>query len=1054
MTPTLLRSRGRVKNGLTLGLCLAASLPALAAEPAAAPAPAVEIDSSTFGGLEARPIGPAVTSGRIAAIDAAAGGASGEAVTVFIGTASGGVWRSKDNGITFRAVFDENLQSIGAVRIDPRDPKTVWVGTGESWTRNSVSVGDGVYKSTDGGDTWTNMGLKDSEHIARIRVSPADSNTAWVCATGHLWNGNEERGVFKTADGGKTWKKVLYVNADTGCSDLDVDPQDGRILYAGMWQFRRGPASFSSGGAGSGLYKSTDGGDSWRKAESGLPAGAKGRIAIAVAPARPSVVYALVESRDTALYRSDNTGETWERVNSSFNVQVRPFYFAHIVVDPVDFNTVYKPGLSLTLSTDGGRTFNSSFGPGGGSVHGDMHALWINPKDHQQLFLGTDGGTYASTDHGSHWRHLLSLPVAQFYHVSYDMDEPYNVYGGLQDNGSWAGPSRGTGGILNKDWRNVGTGDGFYAFRDPKDPDFVYSEYQGGKLSRLQLSTGENRSIQPLPVENEPEFRYNWNTAVHLSPNEPGTLYVGSQFLFRSRDHGESWEKISPDLTTNDKQLQQQLSSGGLTVDNSAAENNTTIYTISESPKNPRVIWVGTDDGNLQLTRDGGATWTNLAKSLPDVPARTWVSTVEAGHFDDATAYVTLDGHATGDMKTYVFKTTDSGKTWKPLMTATLSGYAHVIREDLVNPDLLFLGTEKGLFISIDGGARWARFTGNFPPVAVRDVAIHPRESDLLIATHGRGMYILDDITPLRKLTRDVLEQDVVFLPSRPSELVIPSSVQDFPGDDEYVGPNPPEAAAIAYYLKKRHLVGDLKLEVYDDKGKLVTTLPGGKRRGINRVRWPMRLKPPKMPGGNSVVQEQFSFFGPRVAGGTYTVKLIKGSQTLSSQVVLLPDPRSKHSAADRALQLQSAMTAYAMLERLTWVDDAATGARDALRERSEKLAKGDALRKQTEKLAAELDAFHATLVATGEGGWLSGEEQLREKLGSLYGGINGYEGRPTKSQLDQLRVLGARLDKAVARLQEVDKKDLPAVNKALAGRKLEPVIVPAFEDWRKKQTS
>jgi len=1030
----------RMLRILSVGLLAAAG---------AAAQPGLEIDASTFGGLEARPMGPAVTSGRIAAIDAGFA-APGAPLTLFIGSAGGGVWRSKDGGLTFRPVFDEHDQSIGAVRVDPRDPNIVWVGTGESWTRNSVSAGDGVYKSTDGGDTWTKMGLADSEHIARIRVSPSDSNTVWVCATGQLWNANEERGVFKTADGGKTWKKVLFVNADTGCSDLDVDPQDSRILYAGMWQFRRGPSFFSSGGPGSGLYKSTDGGETWRQLESGLAAGAKGRIAVAVAPSRPSVVYALVESKDTALYRSDNTGETWQRVNSSFNVQARPFYFANLVVDPADFDTVYKPGLSLTVSSDGGRTFNSSLGFSG--PHSDHHALWINPKNTLELFLGTDGGTYTSMDRGTHWRHLQALPVAQFYHVSYDMDVPYNVYGGLQDNGSWAAPSRGTGGIMNKDWRNIGFGDGFWAFRDPEDPDFVYSEYQGGKLSRLQLSTGESRQIQPLPLDGEPELRYNWNTPVALSPNDRGTLYIGAQNLFRSRDHGESWQKISPDLTTNDQQLQRQITSGGLTVDNSSAENHTTIFTIAESPKNAQVLWAGTDDGNLQVTRDGGAHWTNVARNLPGVPPRTWVSTVEAGHFAAGTAYATLDGHATGDMKTYVFKTTDYGQTWKPLATDALAGWAHVIREDLVNPDLLFLGTESGLFLTLDGGARWARFTGNFPPVAVRDIAIHPRESDLLLATHGRGIYILDDITPLRKLTRDVLEQEVAFLPSRPAQLAIPSSAQDFPGDDEFVGTNPPEAAAINYYLKKRHLVGDLKLEVYDSKGALLTTLPAGKRRGINRVPWPMRLKAPRMPGGSSVVQEPYSFLGPRVPAGTYTVKLIKGDQTLTSQVVLVPDPRSRHSAPDRTLQATSALAAYALLEKLTWTDEAATALRDALRNRAEKLPATSPLRRRAEKLAGDLAALHATLVATAEGGWLSGEEQLREKLGSLYGGINGYEGRPTKSQLDQLRVLGARLDRAADRLGSLAAAELPAVNQGLSESKLEPVALLTFEEWQKKK--
>ncbi|HYN20404.1 MAG TPA: glycosyl hydrolase, partial [Thermoanaerobaculia bacterium] len=589
--------------------------------------------------------------------------------------------------------------------------------------------------------------------------------------------------------------------------------------YAGMWQFRRGASYFSSGGPGSGLYKSTDGGETWKKVEAGLPKSDKGRIAVRIAPSRPATVYALVESKNTALYRSDDTGESWKEMNSSFNIQVRPFYFSHLTIDPNDHNTIYKPGLTLTVSTDGGKTFTQPFGQGGGSMHGDLHDLWINPRDSQDLVVGTDGGIYISSDKGAHWRHVKSLPVSQFYRVSADMDWPYNVYGGLQDNGSWSARSRGPAGVQNRDWRSIGFGDGFYAFRDPTDPDVVYVEYQGGKISRGRLSTGESRDIQPLPLAGDPEYRFNWNTPIHLSPNEPGTIYIGSQFLFRSRDKGESWEKISPDLTTNDPKRQQQLQSGGITVDNSSAENHTTIYSIAESPKNRDVIWVGTDDGYVQVTRDGGKSWTNVTKNLPGVPANTWVSHVEPGRSDEAAAFVTLDGHTTGDMKTYVFETTDFGQTWKPLMTDSLAGYAHVVRQDLENPDLLFLGTELGLYISVDGGASWARYAGgNFPKVAVRDMVIHPRDSDLILATHGRGVYILDDITPLRSLKREVLEQEVAFLPSRPSPMVIPSAVQEFPGDEEYVGRSPEEAAFVTYYLKKRHIVGDLKVEVYDEK--------------------------------------------------------------------------------------------------------------------------------------------------------------------------------------------------------------------------------------------
>jgi len=1020
----------------------------------AARAQPVDVDESTFGGLSARALGPATTGGRIAAIEAV----PDSPLTIYIGTAGGGVWKSVDGGLSYKPIFDEHNPSIGALALDPKNPKTLWVGTGESWTRNSVSVGDGVYKTTNGGDSWEKMGLADSEHIARIAVHPADGNTVWVCATGHLWDGNEERGVYKTTDGGKSFKRTLFVNADTGCSDLAVDPQDPRIVYAGMWQFRRFPWAFRSGGAGSGLYKSTDGGDTWRAVKTGLPAGDKGRIAVAIAPSRPAVVYALVEAKETALYRSEDVGESWTPVNTSFNVQVRPFYFARLVVDPADYNYVYKPGLTLTISTDGGKSFSSPFAGGFnfGGVHGDHHALWINPKNPQELLLGTDGGVYASADRGHHWRHAKALPVAQFYHVSYDMEWPYNLFGGLQDNGSWMGPSRGIGAIFNRNWRNVGGGDGFYAFRDPYEKDFVYSESQGGNVERRRLSTGESKDIKPLPGAGEKELRFNWNTPIHLSPSTPGTLYIGAQFLFRSRDRGDSWERISPDLTTNDPKKQGQLLSGGLSIDNSSAENHTTIYSIAESPKNPDLLWVGTDDGNLQVTRDGGKSWTNVAGNVAGttgLPKGTWVSTVEPGRFDEATAFATFDGHQMGDKKTYVYKTTDYGKSWTPITGKGLAGYAHVVRQDLVNPDLLFVGTESGLFVSIDGGARWARFSGNLPPVAVRDLAIHPRESDLLIATHGRGLYVVDDITPLRRLTQKVLDTDAALLPGRPAVMVIPGAEQEFVSDEEFVGFNPDEAAAITYYLKKRHLFGDLKAEIYDAQGKLISTIPGSKRKGLNRIEWPMRLPPPKIAGANSIIEQQGAFFGPRVPAGTYTVKLIRGSETLTGQVELVPDPRSPHSAADRALQQKTAMELYGMLERQTYLAEVSLTAQQQAQKVAAGLPAKDRLRQQVETVGGRLETFHKKMVATGEAGWLAGEVQLREKLATLYGAVNGYEGRPSKSQIDQETVLTDELGRAEKELGNLVDHDVAAVNRDLAGRKLPPVAVPSLEEWKKKDS-
>src|SRR5208337_2186584 len=665
----------------------------------------VTLDSDTLSGLPIRAIGPAAMGGRIADITAAH---EGLRLTIYVGSASGGVWKSVDGGTTFKPIFDKQpTQSIGAVAIDPSNPQTVWVGTGESWVRNSVSVGTGVYRTRDGGENWEAMGLPDSEHISRIIVHPRDSNTVYACALGHLWNANLERGVFKTTDGGKTWNKLLYRNDSTGCAEMAMDPQDPGVLYAAMWDVRREPHNFRSGGPGSGLFKSTDSGATWHELRKGLPQGDLGRIGIAVAPSNRARVYAVVEAKNhTALFRSDDAGESWAEVNNSFNVSGRPFYFARLVADPKNPDRVYKPGFVLTVSEDGGKSFSAAFSTSESfseAVHSDHHALWIDPDNPDQMVEGTDGGVYQSLDRASHWRFLSNLPVSQFYHVSADMADPYNVYGGLQDNGTWMGPSRAADGIGSRHWRNIGMGDGFWAFSDPADSDYAYAEYQGGMIARFRKSTGESKDVKPLPRSGEPEFRFNWNAPIHMSANHPGTIYLGGQFLFRSRDHGESWDRISPDLTTNDPARQHQEMSGGLTIDNSDAEKFETIYTISESPKNGEVIWVGTDDGNVQVTRDGGKHWTNVAKNIPGLPAGTWVSTIEASHFDPAVAYATFDGHATGDMKTYVYQTKDYGQTWTSLSTSDLSGYAHVVRQDLVNANLLFVGTGSGFFFRLTG---------------------------------------------------------------------------------------------------------------------------------------------------------------------------------------------------------------------------------------------------------------------------------------------------------------------------------------------------------------
>jgi photosystem II stability/assembly factor-like uncharacterized protein len=1002
--------------------------PALGALCLALAAPAwgqIEIDSHTFGGLEARSIGPAVMSGRVAALDAT----STDPVTVYVGAASGGVWKSDDGAVTFRPVFDEHIQSIGAVEIDPSDSETVWVGTGESWVRNSVSIGDGVYRSTDGGESWERMGLEDSERIARIAVDPTDSDVVWVCATGHLWDANEERGVFKTTDGGESWEKVLSVDADTGCSDLALDPQEPDIAYAGLWQFRRRPWTFTSGGPGSGLYKTVDGGESWTELEEGLPRGSKGRIAVAVAPSRPNRVYGVVEAEEkTALYRSDDAGASWVEVNSSMNVAVRPFYFATVVVDPTDHDRVYKPGLSLGVSTDGGRSVSGIFGGFGGSVHSDHHALWINPGNPHEMLLGTDGGLYQSFDRGSSWRAVKSLPLSQFYEVAHDTEWPYNVYGGLQDNGSWMGPSRASGGIANAAWRNVGFGDGFHVYPDPSEANIVFAEYQGGQILRFHRDTGQVKVIKPYPGDGEEDFRCNWNTAMHPSPSRPGTLYVGCQVLFRSSDRGESWERISPDLSSDDPEKQRQKESGGLTIDNSTAENHTTIYTISESPLDGDVLWVGTDDGNVQLTRDGGASWENLVGNVPDLPERTWVSFIDASPHHPGTAWVTFDGHRTGDMAAYVYRTSDFGATWSPV-AGEIAGYAHVVRQDPVNPDLLFVGTELGLWISLDAGDHWARFTGNLPPVAVRDLDVHPVEHDLIVGTHGRGIYILDDLTPLRAVTRETLGASLAVLPSRPAVQFLTGQTWPFNGDEEFVGRDLGEVASVFFYQEKRHIFGDMRVEIYDSDDALIATLPAGKRKGMNRVDWPMRLEAPKIPPATSLT---FAFIGPRVPEGTYRYRIVKGKESQEGTLELAADPRSPYSAEDRRVQQETALELYDALETLTYLVDALIDLRDQAGARAGEAGGRAAAR--LEAYAEEVDALRASLVSTSAAGWLSGDEKLREKLTDVFGAVAGYDGRPTDSQLGQTAKLVREVTAARERFDRVTSSErLADVSRGLA---------------------
>lgn len=1026
---------------------LLAAAPALAA-PAATPA----ADSASVSGLGIRNIGSAQMSGRIAAL--AARPEKDGKVTLFVGAASGGIWKSDDGGSSFRPVFDKQpVQSIGALALDPTNKDVVWAGTGESWTRNSVSIGNGVYKSTDGGETWTNMGLPGTERITRILVHPKDGNIVYVCAPGPLWSDSPDRGLYKTTDGGKTWSLILKgANLSTGCGSVAMDPSNPDRLIAGTWDFRRKGWTFRSGGegpdaaSGSRLMETRDGGRTWAELSSdsakGLPKQPWGRIEVSFAPSQPNRLYAFVENVRPALFVSDDGGKNWEERDRSQGMVWRPFYFSKIVVDPLDANRLFKMGYSMIVSEDGGKSFANS----AGRSHGDWHDVWINPTNTKHLIGADDGGLWISDDGGNKWRHSLNLPLSQFYHVSVDDRDPYQVYGGLQDNSTWVGDQEYPGGITNSRWENLYGGDGFWAFSDPADPDYVYVEYQGGTLSRVNRKTLQARLIQPAAGYKE-KLRYNWNTPLHLSPHEKGTLYIGAQYLFRTRDQGTTWERISPDLTTNDPLKQKQEQSGGITVDNSAAEMHTTIYSISESPKVAGQIWVGTDDGNVQLTRDGGKNWTNVTKNLK-LPKDSWISWVEASRHDAGTAYVAVDRHTVGDMAPYLFRTTDYGKSWTPLMgpkTAGVRGYAHVVREDRVNPNILFVGTEFGLYASLDGGKSWAQFKpGNFPDVAVRDIAIQEREDDLVLATHGRGIWVIDDVSPLRALTADKLAANAVLLPGAPVQQRIQGNGGWAEGDTVYAGENPPGGAVITYYQKARHVIGRMKLEVLDSEGKVVETLPASKRRGLNRVVWSMRTKPPKVPPAASLAFN--STQGQRILPGNYTVRLTKGDEVSTVPLVIGLDRRATFTAADRAAQYAAAERVKSLFGRMTKVVMQINGARAMAGQLAAKPETSPQAKEEAKTFSAAADELRKKLVATKEGGAITGEERLREHMDVAYGLVTSTEQAPTSYAIARIDALERELVEVETAWAQLSGDAMKKLNATAMTIGMQPVDLAALE--------
>ncbi len=848
--------------------------------------------------MKARSIGPAGMSGRVTAIDAVVSNPS----TIYVGSASGGVWKSTSGGTSWEPIFDEqDVLNIGAIAITQSNPDVVWVGTGEGNPRNSVNLGAGIYKSLNAGKTWKLMGLEKTINIHRIIIDPRDENTVYVGAIGNPW-ADSDRGVYKTTDGGKTWKNILYVDKKTGVADMVMDPKNPNKLIVAMWEHRRQPWTFNSGGPGSGLYVTLDGGDNWskRSSEDGLPEGELGRIGLAIAPSDPAIVYALVESKKNALYKSTDGGRKWEKINDKDEIGNRPFYYFDLAVDPKNENRLYTIYSRIGLSEDGGKSFRTIVR----SIHVDHHAWWIHPEDPDFIIDGNDGGLAISRDHGENWYFVENLPIGQFYHIRVDNDLPYHVYGGLQDNGSWRGPGYlwSYSGIRNEYWIPVSGGDGFDVVPDPDNSRFGYAMSQGGYLSRYDTETGFDYTIKPTAPDIKTILRFNWNAAIEQDPFENSTIYYGSQFVHMSTDKGLTWQIISPDLTTNDPEKQKQEESGGLTLDVTGAENHTTIISLAVSPVEKGIIWAGTDDGNVQVTRDGGKTWTNVASKLPGLPAGSWIPQIRSSKYSAGEAWVVANNYRRGDFKPYAYYTQDYGATWERLVDdKKVKGYVLSILQDPVEPKLVFLGSEHGLWVSIDKGTSWVQWEHGYPSASTMDMEIQEREADLVIGTFGRSVYVLDDIRPLREIAStgasSLNNKFMLFDPPRgyisgyKRAPGVPSG-----GDAMYNGENRTGGGRLRYYLKpdaekdpvtnvikngkkkgsksedesgdvkkKENKVkyDSVKVEIFSADGEKIRTLMEKADTGVNTIVWGYFKKGVRYPSRYA--------FGGRQSGGRYS---------------------------------------------------------------------------------------------------------------------------------------------------------------------------------------
>ncbi|UJH67743.1 WD40/YVTN/BNR-like repeat-containing protein [Allomuricauda sp. SCSIO 65647] len=891
--------------------------------------------------MKPRNIGPAGMSGRVTAIDVVLSNPD----VMYVGTASGGLWKSTSGGIKWEPIFDKEVTgSIGAVTIQQSNPSVIWVGTGEGNPRNSLNGGYGIYKSLDGGKTWKSMGLERTRHIHRVIIDPMNPDVVYAGAIGSPWGEHPERGVFKTTDGGETWQKVLFVNNKTGVADLVMDPTNPNKLFAALWEHKRDPWFFKSGGEGSGLYMTHDGGKNWKKLteDDGLPKGELGRIGIAIAANKPNIVYALIEAKKNALYKSEDGGFKWKKVNDKNDIGNRPFYYSEIYVDPENENRVFSIFTYVNVSEDGGKNFKQlmpAYNVDNG-VHPDHHAWWIHPDNGQFMIDGNDGGMNITKDGGQTWRFIGNLPVAQFYHISTDNEFPYNVYGGMQDNGSWRGPAYvwRAQGIRNSYWQEIAFGDGFDVVPDKDNSQFGYAMSQQGFVRRYDWKTGNNYTVRPTPPDADTKLRFNWNAGIGQDPFDNSTVYFGSQFVHKSTNKGQTWEVISPDLTTNDPEKQKQSESGGLTMDATGAENHCTILVIEPSPVEKDMLWVGTDDGRVHYTQNGGATWTEVTASIKGLPKGSWIPQIKASQNNKGEALLLANDYRRFNYTPYAYRTKDYGKTWTRIVDENdVQSYTLSIIEDPENPNLVFLGTDDGLYISFDAGNKWQKWTEGYPTVSTKDLVIHPREQDLVIGTFGRAAWVLDDIRPLRELATNMeaLLQDVALFDSPDAYLAAyqQGTGSRFGGDALYNGENRKQGAMITYYLKegKKDLdkakkdKGEEKKEDTADNGqksdekewsgvqkkdsvqfgiyaddRLIRTLKykTPEKKGFHRVYWELNEKGPDRPA-RKIKKNEPEPSGAMVKPGTYKIKVTFGTTSDSTMVTVKTDPRLNVSTAN-----------------------------------------------------------------------------------------------------------------------------------------------------------